>query len=146
MSRSLGMAFDPVQTVVLFMVLLVKFVIEDGRSHYLTGVVLVAVHTLVVVWFWDVLESGVLIQGVNVGCGACIKNVMFCRSLHINQNRHHFYSFLNLPLPATYRCLHFTLATLSLSSQCDSVSLYPSTLRPIIIIIIIFPSQTITEK
>ncbi|KAK0186888.1 Sodium/calcium exchanger protein-domain-containing protein [Armillaria mellea] len=71
MGRPLGMVFDPVQTVVLFFaVLLVKFAIEDGRSHYLSGVVLVAVYTLVAVWFWDVPDSGVVVQGVEVGCGA----------------------------------------------------------------------------
>ncbi|KAK0458305.1 Sodium/calcium exchanger protein-domain-containing protein [Desarmillaria tabescens] len=71
MGRPLGMVFDPVQTVVLFFtVLLVKFTIEDGRSHYLSGVVLVAVYTLVAVWFWDVLDAGVVVQGVEVGCGA----------------------------------------------------------------------------
>lgn len=71
MGRPLGLVFDPVQTVVLFFaVLLVKFAIEDGRSHYLSGVVLVAVYTLVAVWFWDVPDSGVVVQGVGVGCGA----------------------------------------------------------------------------
>ncbi|KAK0220284.1 hypothetical protein IW262DRAFT_1297373 [Armillaria fumosa] len=65
MGQPLGMVIDPVQTVVqFFAVLLVKFVIEDGRCHYLSGVVLVAV------WFWDVSRSGVVVQGVEVGCGA----------------------------------------------------------------------------
>ncbi|KAK0227352.1 Sodium/calcium exchanger protein-domain-containing protein [Armillaria nabsnona] len=71
MGQPLGLVFDPVQTVVLFFViLLVKFAIEDGRSHYLSGVVLVVVYTLVAVWFWDVPDSGVVVQGVEVGCGA----------------------------------------------------------------------------
>ncbi len=70
MGWPLGMVFDLVQTVVLFFaVLLVKFAIEDGRSHYLSGVLMV-VYTLVAVWFWDVPDSGVVIQGVEVGCGA----------------------------------------------------------------------------
>ncbi len=62
MDRPLGLVFDPVQTVVLFFaILLVKFAIEDGRSHYLSEVVLMVVYTLVAVWFWDVPDSGVLV-------------------------------------------------------------------------------------
>ncbi|KAK0227331.1 Sodium/calcium exchanger protein-domain-containing protein [Armillaria nabsnona] len=71
MDRPLGLVFDPVQTVVLFFaILLIKFAIEDGRSHYLSGVVLMVVYTLVAVWFWDLPDSGVVVQGVDVRCGA----------------------------------------------------------------------------
>lgn len=56
----LGMAFDAVQTVVLFFAVL----LGDGRSHYLSEVVLVAVYALVVVWFGDVPGTG----GRRAGC------------------------------------------------------------------------------
>ncbi|KAF5348369.1 hypothetical protein D9758_010887 [Tetrapyrgos nigripes] len=53
MGKNLTLYFDELETLVLFFsVLLVKFSVEDGKSHWLSGVVFVAVYTLIALSFW----------------------------------------------------------------------------------------------
>lgn len=53
MGKPLSLLFDPLETSAIFMtVLLVKFVIEDGRTHWLNGVTLVCVYIMLATTFW----------------------------------------------------------------------------------------------
>ncbi|PPQ88183.1 hypothetical protein CVT25_005148 [Psilocybe cyanescens] len=70
MGKPLTLLFDPLETVVLFLsVLLVKFSVEDGKSHWMSGLVLIAVYVLIAVAFWhfpgDTLRT---IQGQVIQC------------------------------------------------------------------------------
>lgn len=53
MDKPLTLLFDPLETLVLFFsVLLVKFSVEDGRAHWMSGVVLVGKSFCVGPWAW----------------------------------------------------------------------------------------------
>ncbi|KJA22559.1 hypothetical protein HYPSUDRAFT_202123 [Hypholoma sublateritium FD-334 SS-4] len=70
MNKPLTLLFDPLETVVLFLsVLVVKFSVEDGKSHWMSGIVLVAVYVLVAVSFWHFpSDTARLIQGQPIQC------------------------------------------------------------------------------
>ncbi|KAF4609990.1 hypothetical protein D9613_010509 [Agrocybe pediades] len=70
MGKPLTLLFDPLETVVLFFsVLLVKFSVEDGKSHWMSGMCLIGVYILIAVAFWhfpsDTLRT---IQGTTIQC------------------------------------------------------------------------------
>ncbi|ESK84739.1 calcium ion transporter [Moniliophthora roreri MCA 2997] len=69
MDKPLTLLFDEVETLVLFFsVLLVKFAIEDGKSHWMSGVVLIAVYTLIALCFWNFPEPVRMLQGQPLVC------------------------------------------------------------------------------
>ncbi|KAF8184800.1 Sodium/calcium exchanger protein-domain-containing protein [Pholiota molesta] len=70
MGKPLTMLFDPLETLVLFLsVLVVKFSVEDGKSHWMSGIVLMSVYILVAVSFWYFPGDTVrLIQGQALEC------------------------------------------------------------------------------
>ncbi|EJD07523.1 calcium/proton exchanger [Fomitiporia mediterranea MF3/22] len=52
--KPLSLVFDPLETLCLFFsVLLVKFSVEDGKAHWMSGVVLVAVYIVIALSFWN---------------------------------------------------------------------------------------------
>ncbi|KAF9043026.1 Sodium/calcium exchanger protein-domain-containing protein [Panaeolus papilionaceus] len=70
MAKPLTLLFDPLETVVLFFsVLVVKFSVEDGKSHWMSGLLLMGTYTLIALAFWyfpsDTLR---LIQGQVIKC------------------------------------------------------------------------------
>jgi Ca2+:H+ antiporter len=69
MDKPLTLAFDSLETVVLFFsVILVKFAVEDGKSHWMNGVALVAVYMLIALAFWNFPDTARLIQGQPLPC------------------------------------------------------------------------------
>ncbi|KAF8066965.1 Sodium/calcium exchanger protein-domain-containing protein [Lyophyllum atratum] len=69
MGKPLTLLFDPLETVVLFFsVLLVKFSVEDGKSHWMSGFVMIAVYTMIALCFWNFPETVRLIQGGPLLC------------------------------------------------------------------------------
>ncbi|RDB30085.1 Vacuolar calcium ion transporter [Hypsizygus marmoreus] len=69
MDKPLTLLFDPLETVVLFFsVLLVKFSVEDGKSHWLSGFILIAVYVIIALSFWNFPETVRLIQGQPLLC------------------------------------------------------------------------------
>ncbi|KAF8960600.1 Sodium/calcium exchanger protein-domain-containing protein [Flammula alnicola] len=70
MDKPLTLLFDPLETIVLFLsVLLVKFSVEDGKSHWMSGLVLIAVYILIAVSFWHFPHgTGRVIQGQGLQC------------------------------------------------------------------------------
>ncbi|KAF9025790.1 calcium/proton exchanger [Hymenopellis radicata] len=69
MGKPLTLLFDPLETLVLFLsVILVKFSIEDGKSHYMSGVALVAVYLIIALSFWNFPETVRMIQGAPLLC------------------------------------------------------------------------------
>ncbi|KDR70211.1 hypothetical protein GALMADRAFT_76464 [Galerina marginata CBS 339.88] len=67
MNRSLTLLFDPLETVVLFLaVLLVKFSVEDGKSHWMSGLVLIGVYILIAIAFWHFPSDTVRMIGGQV--------------------------------------------------------------------------------
>ncbi|KAF5381548.1 hypothetical protein D9615_005613 [Tricholomella constricta] len=69
MDKPLTLLFDPLETVVLFFsVLLVKFSVEDGKSHWMSGYVLIAVYILIALCFWNFPETVRMIQGQPLVC------------------------------------------------------------------------------
>ncbi|KAF8995975.1 Sodium/calcium exchanger protein-domain-containing protein [Cyathus striatus] len=53
MGKPLTLLFDPLETIVLFFsVLLVKFSVEDGKSHWMSGLALIATYILIAISFW----------------------------------------------------------------------------------------------
>ncbi|GLB41281.1 putative Ca(2) cation antiporter (CaCA) (TC 2.A.19) family protein [Lyophyllum shimeji] len=58
MDKPLTLLFDPLETVVLFFsVLLVKFSVEDGKSHWMSGFVMIAVYVIIALSFWNFPET-----------------------------------------------------------------------------------------
>lgn len=58
LGKPLTLLFDSLETVVLFFsVLLVKFSVEDGKSHWMSGFVLVSVYVLIALCFWNYPEA-----------------------------------------------------------------------------------------
>ncbi|EIM19153.1 calcium/proton exchanger [Wallemia mellicola CBS 633.66] len=52
-SKPLTLVFEPMETVVLFLsILLARFAIEDGRSHWLSGCVLLGSYLIIALVFW----------------------------------------------------------------------------------------------
>ncbi|KAL5513149.1 hypothetical protein ACEPAH_3547 [Sanghuangporus vaninii] len=52
--KPLSLVFDSLQTLCLFFaVILVKFSVEDGRTHWMSGVILVAVYVVIALSFWN---------------------------------------------------------------------------------------------
>ncbi|KAI0744350.1 Sodium/calcium exchanger protein-domain-containing protein [Daedaleopsis nitida] len=69
MDKSLTLLFDPLETLVLFFsVLLVKFSVEDGRAHWMSGVLLVGVYMLITLSFWNFPDSTRTFQGQPLVC------------------------------------------------------------------------------
>lgn len=66
MGKPLSLLFDPLETSSIFLtVLLVKFVIEDGRTHWLNGVTLVCVYIMLATTFWHFPTSLMGLLGGN---------------------------------------------------------------------------------
>jgi len=74
LGKPLSLLFDPLETSAIFLtVLLVKFVIEDGRTHWLNGVTLVCVYIMLATTFWHFPTSLMGLLGGNQTlfiCGA----------------------------------------------------------------------------
>ncbi|KAF8154734.1 Sodium/calcium exchanger protein-domain-containing protein [Crassisporium funariophilum] len=69
MGKPLTLLFDPLETVVLFFsVLVVKFSVEDGKSHWMSGLVLIGVYVLIALSFWNFPETVRMIQGQVLEC------------------------------------------------------------------------------
>ncbi|TFK23975.1 calcium ion transporter [Coprinopsis marcescibilis] len=69
MGKPLMLLFDPLETIVLlFSVLVVKFSIEDGKSHWLSGLALIAVYIIIALSFWSFPDPVRLIQGLPLAC------------------------------------------------------------------------------
>ncbi|KAL0570120.1 hypothetical protein V5O48_011843 [Marasmius crinis-equi] len=69
MGKPLTLLFDEVETLVLFLaVVLVKFSIEDGKSHWMSGIVLVAVYVIIALSFWNFPGGGRVVQGQVLQC------------------------------------------------------------------------------
>ncbi|KAK7442222.1 hypothetical protein VKT23_016193 [Stygiomarasmius scandens] len=69
MDKPLMLFFDELETLVLFFsVLLVKFSVEDGKAHWMSGVVLIAVYALIALSFWNFPVTERLIQGQVLSC------------------------------------------------------------------------------
>ncbi|KAF8880651.1 Sodium/calcium exchanger protein-domain-containing protein [Infundibulicybe gibba] len=69
MDKPLTLLFDPLETIVLFFsVLLVKFSVEDGKSHWMSGLVLIAVYILIALSFWNFPETIRTLQGQTLLC------------------------------------------------------------------------------
>ncbi|KAF5353924.1 hypothetical protein D9756_007090 [Leucocoprinus leucothites] len=69
MGKPLTLLFDPLETLVLFFsVLLVKFSVEDGKSHWMSGMALVSVYVLIALSFWHFPEVHRMSQGVPITC------------------------------------------------------------------------------
>ncbi|KAF9255385.1 calcium/proton exchanger [Marasmius fiardii PR-910] len=69
MGKPLTLLFDEVETLVLFLsVILVKFSIEDGKSHWMSGIVLVSVYVLIAMSFWSFPVAVRMIQGQPLSC------------------------------------------------------------------------------
>jgi len=69
LGKPLSLLFDPVETIVLFFtVLVVKFSVEDGRSHWLSGLALISVYAMIALAFWNFPDSVRLIQGQPIVC------------------------------------------------------------------------------
>ncbi|RXW19109.1 hypothetical protein EST38_g6746 [Candolleomyces aberdarensis] len=69
MGKPLTLLFDPLETILLFFsVLLVKFSIEDGRSHWMSGLALISVYVLIALSFWNFPDPVRLIQGQPLFC------------------------------------------------------------------------------
>ncbi|KAJ3569226.1 hypothetical protein NP233_g5193 [Leucocoprinus birnbaumii] len=68
MGKPLTLLFDPLETVVLFFsVLLVKFSVEDGKSHWMSGIALVF-YILIALSFWHFPEMHRISQGAIIAC------------------------------------------------------------------------------
>ncbi|TFK64541.1 calcium/proton exchanger [Pluteus cervinus] len=64
LGKPLTLLFDPLETLVLFFsVLLVKFSVEDGRSHWMSGMVLIGTYILIALAFWSFPETVRVLQG-----------------------------------------------------------------------------------
>jgi Ca2+:H+ antiporter len=69
MDKPLMLLFDPLETVLLFFsVLAVKFIIEDGKSHWMSGLALICVYILIALAFWFYPDSIRTIQGSPIMC------------------------------------------------------------------------------
>ncbi|KAG2008625.1 calcium ion transporter [Coprinopsis cinerea AmutBmut pab1-1] len=69
LGKPLTLLFDPLETFALFFsVLVVKFTVEDGKSHWLNGLALISVYTLFAVAFWGFPDTPRLIQGQPIIC------------------------------------------------------------------------------
>ncbi|KAJ6629364.1 Sodium/calcium exchanger protein-domain-containing protein [Mycena sp. CBHHK59/15] len=69
MGKPLTLLFDPLETLVLFLsVILVKFSVEDGKSHWMSGVVLIAVYALIALSFWNFPDTVRMFQGEALVC------------------------------------------------------------------------------
>ncbi|KAK7050500.1 Sodium/calcium exchanger protein-domain-containing protein [Favolaschia claudopus] len=69
MDKPLTLLFDPLETLVLFLsVLLVKFSLEDGKSHWMSGVVFISVYILIALSFWNFPDSTRIFQGQELVC------------------------------------------------------------------------------
>ncbi|KAJ7599441.1 Sodium/calcium exchanger protein-domain-containing protein [Mycena floridula] len=69
MGKPLTLYFDGLETVVLFFsVLLVKFSVEDGKAHWMSGFVLIGVYLMIALSFWNFPETPRIVQGVPLTC------------------------------------------------------------------------------
>ncbi|KAH6905478.1 calcium ion transporter [Coprinopsis sp. MPI-PUGE-AT-0042] len=69
MGKPLLLLFDPLETTLLFFsVLVVKFIIEDGKSHWMNGLALISVYILIAMSFWFYPDPVRLIQGQPLAC------------------------------------------------------------------------------
>ncbi|KAL1727950.1 Sodium/calcium exchanger protein-domain-containing protein [Schizophyllum commune] len=70
MGKPLTLLFDPLETLVLFFsVILVKFSVEDGKAHWMSGVVLaVGVYFLLALSFWNFPDAPRMLQGRELMC------------------------------------------------------------------------------
>ncbi|KAJ7474704.1 Sodium/calcium exchanger protein-domain-containing protein [Mycena latifolia] len=69
MGKPLTLLFDSLETLVLFLsVLLIKFAVEDGRAHWMSGVALIAVYALIALSFWNFPDTVRMVQGQALLC------------------------------------------------------------------------------
>lgn len=69
LGKPLTLLFDPLETFALFFaVLVVKFSVEDGRSHWLNGLAFISVYALYAVAFWGYPDVITLIQEQPIVC------------------------------------------------------------------------------
>lgn len=69
LGKPLTLLFDPLETLVLFFsVLLVKFSVEDGKSHWMSGLALVSVYVFIALAFWHFPEIHRVLQGSPITC------------------------------------------------------------------------------
>lgn len=69
MGKPLMLLFDPLETIILFFsVIAVKFAIEDGRSHWMSGMALIGVYVIIALSFWNFPDTVRLIQGSPLPC------------------------------------------------------------------------------
>ncbi|THV06854.1 calcium/proton exchanger [Dendrothele bispora CBS 962.96] len=69
MDKPLTLYFDELETLVLFFsVILVKFSIEDGKSHWMSGIALIAVYALIALSFWNFPVTIRTLQGEPLTC------------------------------------------------------------------------------
>ncbi|KAJ7143740.1 Sodium/calcium exchanger protein-domain-containing protein [Mycena epipterygia] len=69
LGKPLTLLFDPLETLVLFLsVILVKFSVEDGKSHWMSGVVFIAVYALIALSFWNFPDTIRMFQGQALAC------------------------------------------------------------------------------
>jgi len=68
MGKPLTLLFDPLETVVLFFsVLLVKFSVEDGKSHWMSGIALTGMSHIIFHFCWSIYWSRrLLLSGVYI--------------------------------------------------------------------------------
>ncbi|KAF9649535.1 calcium/proton exchanger [Thelephora ganbajun] len=65
LGKPLTLFFDPLETLCLFLsVIMVKFAIEDGRTHWMSGTALVAVYILIAICFWYYPEPSNSVVGM----------------------------------------------------------------------------------
>ncbi|KAK0188957.1 Sodium/calcium exchanger protein-domain-containing protein [Armillaria mellea] len=58
-NKPLSLLFDPLEVVTLFLsVLLVRFATEDGRTHYMSGILLFGTYVLIAFSFWFYPQNG----------------------------------------------------------------------------------------
>jgi len=51
--RPITMLFDPFESIVLFLsVLTVNYVVQDGRSNWLEGMILICLYVIIALVFW----------------------------------------------------------------------------------------------
>ncbi|KAL1709828.1 Sodium/calcium exchanger protein-domain-containing protein [Schizophyllum commune] len=67
--KPLSLLFDPLEVVTLFLsVLLVRFATEDGRTHYMSGILLFGTYVLIAFSFWYYPQGGTSVSQLFDSC------------------------------------------------------------------------------
>ncbi|KIY73087.1 calcium/proton exchanger [Cylindrobasidium torrendii FP15055 ss-10] len=67
--KPLSLLFDPLEVVTLFLsVLLVRFATEDGRTHYMSGILLFGSYVLIAFSFWYYPQGGTALSSLYEEC------------------------------------------------------------------------------